>query len=149
MFFSKKEKPELDEIKEAVEPTEPAVYDRDVYKREVPTASEAPLFVKVEKYKEMLRNIREMMAFVAGTKQLFAVLNEIEAVRTDAINIMRATIQRLEKDMIEIDSELLRPKGFEPEEKAPGETELYHIEDSLTDLQKQLSTLRRDLQELK
>lgn len=148
MFFSKKEKPELDEIKEIVEPSEPVDYDKNVYRRQASEPSEAPLFVKVDKYKEILKNIREMMAFVAGTKQIFAVLNEIEAVRSDAINMMRATIQRLEKNMVQIDSELLRPKGFEFEEKVP-ESELYHIEDSLNDLQKQISNLKKDLQELK
>ena len=147
MFFSKKENPELNEIKEAVEPSEPAVYDNNVYKKRT-EETDAPLFVKVEKYKEMLRSIREMLAFVSGVKQLFAVLNEIEAVRVDAINIMRATVQRLEKNMIQIDSELLRPKGFEFEEKVP-ESELYHIEDSLNDLQKQLGTLKKDLEELR
>ena len=147
MFFSKKENPELNEIKEAVEPSQPVVYDSNVYKKRT-EESDAPLFVKVEKYKEMLRSIREMLAFVSGVKQLFTVLNEIEAVRADAINIMRATVQRLEKNMIQIDSELLRPKGFEFEEKVP-ETELYHIEDSLNDLQKQLGTLKKDLEELR
>lgn len=148
MFFSKKEKkPDIEEIKEAVEPQEEA-REPGVYEKEVPEES-APLFVKVEKYEEILRNVREMMAFVSGIKQLFAILNEIESVRSDAIKIMRATVQRLEKDMIQIDSELLRPKGVEVGEKEPGEAELYHIEDSLSDLQKQLATLRRDLQELK
>ena len=48
-----------------------------------------------------------------------------------------------------MDNELLRPKGFELSELTHGEVEIHNIEDSLGDLQKQLASLRRELQELK
>ena len=100
----------------------------------------------MEKYREILNEIQEMKVFIAGTKQIFTVLNELETVREDALKTLRATVQRMEKSVTEIDTELLRPKGFELETKS--DIELRHIEGSLTDLQSQLQALKHELQEL-
>jgi len=56
-------------------------------------------------------------------------------------------MQRLERSVIEMDAELLRPQGVTmTEEKS---SEVTHIESSLTDLQKQLMDLKRELQGMK
>jgi len=106
----------------------------------------APLFVKVEKYREVVSSIQEMKLFIAGVKDTFAILQELEHVRSDAINIMKVTVQRLEKATMELDSELLRPRGVNISPFEQGETEAKHIESSLTELQKQLLELKQDLQ---
>jgi hypothetical protein len=106
----------------------------------------APLFVKVEKYREILTTLQEMKLFVSGVKQLFAILHELETVRGDAINVMRATVQRLEKSMMEVDSELLRPRGVSLGDISPSEG---HIENTLEDLQNQLAELRKELQSMR
>jgi len=153
MLFRKDKKDDLRDIKDAMQmpadfqehfspappPAEPNYHD---VKREI----SAPLFVKVEKYREILSSVQEMKIFISGVRQLFNMLNELEAVRGDAIKIMRATVQRLEKGVLEIDTELLRPRGLIAE--ARGE-EASHIESSLSELQKQLGDLRRELQEMK
>ncbi|MFH0832512.1 MAG: hypothetical protein V1900_02210 [Candidatus Aenigmatarchaeota archaeon] len=153
MFFAKKDKEKsIEEIKKAMEEApideldDDLVLNEDI--RERPREeSAAPLFVKVEKYREILNDIQEMKVFVSGLKQLFNIIHELETVRSDALNILRTTTQRLEKSIIEIDSALLRPRGLEIEPH--GEAEVSHIEDSLQDLQRQLSLLRKDLQGLK
>ena len=152
MFF-KKEREDIKEIKEAVMPEEIPIPE-EFMREEVPRGEAspvdekgAPLFVKVDKYKEVLRDVQELKVFISGMKQLFSILNDLENVRNDSLKIMRATMQRLERTVVEIDTELLRPRGFElPTHE---EEDIHHIEDSLTDLQKQLATLRKELQELK
>jgi len=110
---------------------------------------ELPLFVKVEKYDEIIRNIEEIKILLSGIRQVFDILNELEIIRIDAIKIIRATIQRLEKTLLEMDSELLRPKGTRPEDIGVKDVETARIEDALTDLQKQLHALRQNLESLK
>ena len=150
MFFPKKEKKkEVAEIKEVMDPMPPEPPPPE-YIPQVPHDRDfAPLFVKVDKYKETLTTIQEMKIFVSGIKQLFTILHELETVRTDAVKIMRATIQRLERNLLEMDTELLRPKGFELSELRHEDLEVHNIEDSLGDLQKQLASLRKELQDLK
>lgn len=112
-----------------------------------PGTQAAPMFVKVEKYKEIIDSLQEIKNFVNGIKQLFVVISEIEDVRNDAIRIMRVSVQRLEKSATQIDQELLRPIGFE--NYPHGEAERSYVEESLTELQEQISKLRTELQAYK
>ena len=150
MLFRKEKKNELEEIKNIMEekPTEfPGLLPSpEPTFQEVKRDISAPLFVKVEKYREIISGVQEMKIFISGVRQLFNILNDLESVRGDAIKIMRATLQRLEKGVLEIDTELLRPRGLLAE--ARGE-EASHIESSLEELQKNLADLRRELEEIK
>ena len=143
MFFSRKdrEKAGIDEIKDIMEM--PQVEEMPVVERE----TGAPLFVKVDKYRDIIKSVQEMKLFVASTKQVFTVLHEIESLRADTLNVLRATIQRLERSITEIDTELVRPHGVSV--AAEESTEVTHIESSLNDLQKQLLDLKRELSEMK
>lgn len=161
MFFKKRDNTGADEIKRAVEEapakeSEPTIHDFEV--EDLPpdlpggvrydAPDTAPLFVKLDRYKDLLDRIQEMKAFNAGLKQTFAVVHEAEAVRMDALKIMRATVQRMDKTLAEIDTSMVRPRGIDLDKAYP-DTETRYIESSLTELQRQLATLRRDLQELK
>ncbi len=146
MFFKRKpdKEKQYEEIKKGMDEfSEP----HEEFIERKPEMTAAPLFVKVEKYQTVLSSISEMRSFVSNMKQLFNVLYELETVRNDSLKIMRANVQRLEKSLLEIDSELLRPKGLDMPPYTEGE--VHHIEDSLGELQRQLSDLRRELQELK
>ena len=137
MFFNKKDEKELKEIKE-------------VMLEELPSyegPKEAPLFIKVEKYHDIISTLNEMKSFVGGIKQLYGIIQESENVRTDALKILRSSIQRIEKSLYEMDAELLRPRGFVGETKET-EREMSHITGSLTDLQKQLGMLRKELENM-
>lgn len=144
MFFRKKEKDDIRDIKQAMaEPEE--------HYEEMPSIveehREAPLFVKVEKYSDIVSTLNEMKGFVAGIKQLYGVIHEAETVRADALKILRNSVQRLENSIHEMDSELLRPRGFILETKET-DTEISHIEDSLGDLQRQIAMLKKEIEEL-
>jgi hypothetical protein len=150
LFRKKDEKSDLYDIKEIMdEPLEEVPTAPPLQKQAISHMQQelgAPLFVKVDKYREVLTTLQEVKLFMAGVKQLFGLVNEIEAVRSDAVNIMRATVDRLEKSIVEIDSELLRPRGVTMTDYDRTSSEIGHVEQSLTDLQNQLADLRRQLQ---
>ena len=147
MFFKRKpgNEKEIENINEGIS-QEPELPQEEFIRKREPES--APLFVKVEKYQNLLVSINEMRSFVSGMKQLFNVLYELETVRNESLKMMRATVQRLEKNLLVIDSELLRPKGIDMQMQH-SEAETHHIENSLGELQRQLADLRRELQELK
>lgn len=170
MFFSKKDKNkhDIEEIKKAMDNDSKQNYkddDLDIPelmheeypspRREFQPRTEhrehgmvAPLFVKVEKYRELLSTVQTMKVFVSGIKQIFNVLQELETVRAESLKTMRASVQKLERSVTEMDTELLRPRGVDFTDLVESEDEVAHIEDSLTDLQKQIASLRRELKEL-
>lgn len=145
MLFKKREKDDYREIKDAVEEPTPNYKEYDEEPLMEKSVGSAPLFVKIDKYKDVITEIQEMKMFISNIKQVFGVLHETEGIRSDALKVMRASIQRLEKNVLEIDSDLVRPKGISMEDMQ-GSEEIGHIENSLTDLQKQLSDLKRELQ---
>lgn len=160
MFFKKKN--EDDEYKEKIKssmdeelpfeldimepPAEPLV--RQSYRRLPQDDIAAPLFVKVEKYKEILVTVQEMKVFVAGVKQLLPIITEADNIKGDALKMVKASIQRMEKNLIEIDSELLRPRGIDIE-VTKGDIEVRQIQSSLTELQDNLSNLKKELNEMR
>jgi len=146
MFFRKKhemQKADLQEIKEAM--SDDTVQEQPIRYRE---RDSAPLFVKVEKYRHITEMVQDMKSFVTGIKQLFIVMHEIEAVRQEALTMMQATVQRLEKNLVDIDNEMLMPKNLEMEYERD-EAEISRVESSLLELQKQLSSLKNELQEFR
>ncbi|MBI4014479.1 MAG: hypothetical protein HY365_00840 [Candidatus Aenigmarchaeota archaeon] len=150
MLFGKKES--MQSIKDAVSDDAMPEHARDFYLPESrpapPQPGTAPLFVKVDKYYDILRSVQEMKTFLAGTRHLYNVLAEIENVRNDALKIMHATLQKIEKNVVEIDSEFLRPgeAAYPTEQKT---AEVQHVESSLNELQEQLSSLKKELQALR
>ena len=152
-FFRRHEKKDIDEIKEAVnEPDEYESYHEEyqpaVTKAEQPEREIfAPLFVKVDKYKESLVNLQEVKVLVDGIKNIFSILSEIEDVRKDALNTLRVTLQRIEKNIIELDTELLRPGNVKLD--VGTEPDTRHIEDSLSQLHKQLDSLKGEMEKIK
>lgn len=171
MFFSKKDKnKDIEEIKKAMDDDSKQSYKDDdldmpeLMHEEYPSPRRgfkpgpraehqehgmvAPLFVKVEKYRELLSTVQTMKVFVSGIKQIFNVLQELETVRAESLKTMRASVQKLERSVTEMDTELLRPRGVDFTDLVESEDDVRHIEDSLTDLQKQIAALRRELKEL-
>lgn len=150
LFRKRSEKDEeMRDIKEVMEqpieemPTAPIITKQTLA---VQQDIAAPLFVKVDKYREVLTTLNEVKLFMSGVKQLFNLMNEIETVRNDALNIMRATVDRMERAVVEIDSDLLRPKGISLAGYDRTSSEIMHVEQTLGDLQNQLLDLKRELQ---
>ena len=73
-------------------------------------------------------------------------MNELQEIQNNSVNMLRAHVQRLEKSVEWVDQSLLRPAGFE--EPMHGEVEVRQIEQSLSELQREISGLKRDLEKL-
>ncbi len=162
MIFKKDDgsKKAADEIKQAIEadndlveqpvddgsdlgiPAEPGILPEPKYSQ--PEEIGAPLFIKIEKYKDVISTVQEMKLFVSSVKNVFSIMQEAEHVKQDSLGILKVTLQRLEKAVLEMDSELLRPHGISVYSYR-GEPEAKQIESSLSELQKQLLELRQEL----
>jgi hypothetical protein len=160
MFFQRNEKKEemhhsedAQDIKDAVSDDKMPEHSKEFYlPKEEPVITKphdgtAPLFVKVDKYYDILKNVQETKMFLSGAKQLYALMAEIESMRTDALNLMKITLQKLEKNTTQIDSEFLRPG--EKEFPISHETQdVQNFETSLNELQGQLNSLKKDLRSM-
>jgi hypothetical protein len=114
--------------------------------KEVSKAEALPLFVKLEKYEEIVSKIKEMRSYLDAVRQSFSLLAELEMIRNDALKIVSSTITRFERMVIEMDAELVKPGSLESEFKEP---DIEHLDNALTDLQNQIKALRSELESLK
>ncbi|MFH7918302.1 MAG: hypothetical protein QW631_03270, partial [Candidatus Aenigmatarchaeota archaeon] len=113
----------------------------------------APLFVKVEKYREIITIIQEIKTLLAGLRNLFSILEEIDQVKSDTLNTLRITLQRVEKNITQLDANFLRT-GSEEIEKVketikPKAIEANELEDSLKQLYEELTTMKSEIEKMK
>jgi len=107
-------------------------------------SSFAPLFVKLDKYKQILNSLVELKTTIAAMKNAFSVLNELERLKMESLKMIESSIDKMDKKLVSLDSEFLRPSGFH-EEMPP---ELYSSENLggvLTDLRSQIEQLRSEI----
>jgi hypothetical protein len=126
----------------------PVAYLKPAVSRPSPRLeSTAPVFVKVEKYEDIVQSLHEIKALLRDLKGMFPLLLEIDDVKKSAIDLMRVTIQKVEKDITRLDADFKKPGQMTVD--MPGEIENTHVSDSLTFLQSQLSALKGELERAK
>jgi hypothetical protein len=123
----------------------------EVEKTEIPTSAEekkpafAPLYVKIDKYRSLLNTINDLKTTVIMIKNSLGLQKEIEGLRDENRRLMEAAISKIDKKIVMLDSEFLRPQGFE-EEFPPPIYETEGLEGVVTDLKKQIEGLKSELQ---
>lgn len=106
----------------------------------------APLFVKIDRYKEVLQRFEEIKGTLNNLKDLVALLDQINQVKDETSNVLKKSIEEITNSLISLDEEFVRPEGTEgqimKEPKSEG------VKNNIKDLQKELKHLRSELQEL-
>lgn len=136
-IFGRK-KPKEEEIKKEIKlpvkerlPVKPAV---------------AELYVKLERYEKVLNSLNDLKATMTTIKNAFSILNELNKVREDNLRKIQNTIENVEKKLMALDSEFVRPSGYEEVS-----TEVYGTEgldSELTELQEKVSQLKTELKSM-
>ena len=105
----------------------------------------APLFVKIEKYRSVLNDIADLKTTIVAIKNVLELQRQIESLRDENRKLFEVAINKIDKKLMMLDSEFLRPKGYEEEFPSPiYETE--GLEGVVTDLKKQVESLKSELQ---
>lgn len=154
-------KKEIEEVKEAVEghpefPEELRKEDtveklmKKVEKQPVEKEPErpafAPLFVKIDRYRHILNTLQYMKTTMNLIKNTFSVLNELEKIRAENIKLIQNTIEKVDKKLLTLDSEFMRPSGFI--EEIPEVHDVEGLESTLVELRNQVNQLKAELQSL-
>ena len=85
---------QIPEVSEKIEPEEP-----ERIPHQEPTVS-APLFVKIEKYRNILNNLNDLKATVLMLKNALIVQKEIERTRDENINLIQSGINKIDKKLL-------------------------------------------------
>jgi hypothetical protein len=106
----------------------------------------APLFIKLEKYEEILNTIADVKSVLNLLKDSFSVFEENERIRTETIEAIKENIERVGEKISSLDSILLRPAGYE--ERREKEFRAEEVKDTLSALKSQIDKLKQELHSL-
>lgn len=103
----------------------------------------APLFVKLERYKQILSDLEGLRTTMAAIKNAFSILNQLDKLRYENIGMLQNTIEKVDEKLAALDSEFLRPAGFR--EELPTEEYSEGLESELGNLKNQVDKLKSEL----
>jgi hypothetical protein len=109
-------------------------------------SSFAPLFVKIDRYRNILKSVGEIKKTLALLKNAFKMFEQIDKIEDENMNLVRSAIDNVEIKIMALDAEFLRPSGFEDE---TAETEEFdNVQTVLSGLHSQIEQLKIDMQQV-
>jgi hypothetical protein len=108
----------------------------------------APLFVKLDRYRQILNSIAYLKNTIVMMKNSMMTLSELDRARNETMGIIQKTLDKIEKKMNDLDSELVRPAGYnsgygEVEKQEYNEVETVGI--TIADLKSQIEQLKSEV----
>ncbi len=108
----------------------------------------APLFVKIDKYRNILSTLGTIKSSIGLLRNSFATLNEIDKARQQNMVVIQGALDKINKKLESLDAELIRPTGFNTNTSAEDYQDVRNVEATVADLKGQLAQLKSDLQQL-
>jgi DNA-binding transcriptional MerR regulator len=126
-----------------IEPAQPEVKPKP---KEPEKPMFAPLFVKIDRYRQILNSLSYLKNTMVMLKNSFYTLSELKRLEEDNLKMIQDTIEKINEKLLSLDSEFLRPSEFREEIG-----EIRSAEDLsgvLADLKSQVEQLKSELQSL-
>lgn len=119
-------------------------------KKSTKPSKSPPLFIKVDKYRSIIKNIRDLKSQLLNLRDALDVLDDIQKELSNGVQVAHGTIDELNTLISNLDSFFLKPQGVEPhmdEEDIPGSVRLKQgdVDNYMRDVHGQLERLRAQL----
>lgn len=117
----KRKAPKLPEL--PAPPLEP-VFEAPVPRQQKPASP--PLFIKIDKYRDVLKNVQELKSFSVGLRDAMDAIAEVEHELKAGMDIANKALDRFNTLLSLLDSKLMRIEGMEEGEvQTPKEIDNY------------------------
>lgn len=104
----------------------------------------APLFVKIDRYRNVLNALGQLKTSVIMIRNSFSTLNELEKARYETLKLIEDAVGKLESKLSALDAELLRPAG-QHMEASPEYQDVQTVHATVADLKGQIEQLKSEL----
>jgi Asp-tRNA(Asn)/Glu-tRNA(Gln) amidotransferase C subunit len=142
---------EIEEIKKSVERVEEEKLEDILPTIQLEKPPErprfAPLFIKIERYREVLDKMELLKASLLNLRDIIKVSEQLDRLKVEAENLMQKNLREIIKIVTDLDKEFVKPKGFESETSFPT-IETEKMGDYIEDLQKELKKLKEHLEKI-
>ncbi|MBU3957576.1 MAG: hypothetical protein KKB25_00705 [Nanoarchaeota archaeon] len=154
-FWSKPQKKDIEAVKQAVVPQEKS-QSAEMPKFDLGKLPErprfAPLFVKIDRYREILNSIENLKSILLGVRDLLNLMQQLDRIKIESETLLNKNIQEVIMNISNMDKEFIRPKGVNVEETAHDMHDNMGYEkvgSYIGDLQRELDNLKSQLQTLR
>lgn len=106
----------------------------------------APLFVKLTRYKQILNAMNYLKTTMVMIRNTFSILNELERLKAENLKMIQSAMEKVEKRLLTLDSEFMRPSGFT--EELPELHDVESLEATIADLKSQIDQLKTELERM-
>jgi len=130
-------------------------------KNQMEIPESVPLFIKLDRYKNILHTISDLKSTVRKVKNAFEMFSEMERVKAQNLRVLEAAVQKVEARLADLDSEFLRPAGLkEKEVEQPQEFSVAEetqngsngndegLHGMISDLRTQITKLKEELDQM-
>jgi hypothetical protein len=118
----------------------------DIEKMIEDTPKIAPLFVKIEKYKEILESIQKLKMSMKNIQFLLSFKEQIKKIDTESDELLLRTIQGLSQAVNVFSINFAIPRGVSYVPRPPLEE---RVDSSVSDLGTKITKLREELEKIK
>ena len=130
----------------AVEPLPHEVVDVGKMAEETPKI--APLFVRVDRYKEILSHIQGLRSTLSSLENVLAVRKHVHKINAESDEILEKALKKFADSTDMFGQEFITPRG--PEQFARnGEEPVSAFDNTISQIGDEITKLRRDLEKIK
>jgi vacuolar-type H+-ATPase subunit I/STV1 len=124
----------------------PEQHPKEIKEEVKEKSSFAPLFVKLDRYRQILNTMNYLKNTMNMIKNTLSILNELEKIKSENLKLIEDTIEKADKKILTLDSEFMRPSGFI--EEMPELSDVESLEATLVDLREQVNQLKSELRSM-
>jgi hypothetical protein len=104
----------------------------------------APLFVRIDKYKQILQTMNYLKTTMNAVKSSLSILKELDTLRQENLKMVEDAVVKVEDRLAGLDSNFMRPSGFS--EEVPELRHVENVEITLDDLKGQINQLKAQIE---
>jgi len=106
----------------------------------------APLFIKIDRYEAVLNLLKDLKSATNMVKNAISVQKEIEKLAKENRKMIENGVSDINDRLLSLDSEFVRPKGFEEGDAKPLVREKSDLDNVVDDLKNQVDDLKLELE---
>lgn len=120
----------------------------DIEHEDVSQPISAPLFVKIDRYRNLVSSLGAIKSSMSLLKSSLATMNELEKARQENMAIVQGTVDKVEKKLAMLDKELVRPSGFTSPSSPDDYQDMRGVGATVADLKGQIQQLKSELEQM-
>ncbi|MFQ6020978.1 MAG: hypothetical protein ACE5J4_03100 [Candidatus Aenigmatarchaeota archaeon] len=106
----------------------------------------APLFIKIDKYRDVLENIQKLKTILNDINNLLKLKKEIEKIRKDSSKTLEKNIRDFIDTTNKLDREFIIPRPMRPYVKTE---KTQKIEGFISEMQEELARIKEELNKIR